>query len=279
MTTIKKLLLSLAAILVAGVVYGFMPVDMITVKGSDTMVIMAQRWAEVYQGKNPGVKISVTGGGSGTGISALINGTTDICNASRPMTSSEKSQLKARFGSPGVEVRTAKDGITIYVNPSNQVKQLSIPQLRDIYTGKITNWNQVGGKNARIILYGRENSSGTYGFFKEHVLNNLDFASNTQTLPGTAAIVNAIIKDPNGIGYGGFGYAKGVHIAAVSQKDGGQAYTPSESTIGSGQYPISRFLYIYLRNRPTGALKSYIDWILSDEGQKIVRQVGYFPIR
>jgi phosphate transport system substrate-binding protein len=279
MTTMKKLLLSLMALLTAGVVYGFMPFDTITVKGSDTMVILAQRWAEVYQGKNPNVRISVTGGGSGTGISALINGTTDICNASRPMTSAEKNLLKTRFGSPGVEVRTAKDGITIYTNPSNPVKTLSIPQLRDIYTGRITNWNQVGGKNARIILYGRENSSGTYGFFKEHVLNNLDFASATQTLPGTAAIVNAVIKDPNGIGYGGFGYAKGVGIASVSTTTGGQAFTPSESTIKSGSYPISRFLYIYLRNRPTGVLKNYIDWILSDEGQKIVTQVGYFSVK
>jgi phosphate transport system substrate-binding protein len=275
----KKLLLSLLALVTVIGVYGFMSLDTITMKGSDTMVILAQRWAEVYQSKHPNVRISVTGGGSGTGISALINGTTDICDASRPMTASEKNQLKQRFGSPGVEVRTALDGVTIYVNPSNTVKQLSMNQLKAIFTGQISNWSQVGGKNARIILYGRENSSGTYTFFKETVLKNQDFASSTATLPGTAAIVNAVLKDANGIGYGGYGYSKGVHVVGVSATDGGTPITPSEQTVRSGTYPISRFLYIYLRNRPTGELKSYIDWILSDEGQQIVKKVGYFPLR
>ena len=275
----KKILLSLLALVAAGGVYGFMALDTITMKGSDTMVILAQRWAEVYQSKHSNVRISVTGGGSGTGISALINGTTDICNASRPMTTSEKNQLKQRYGSPGIEVRAALDGVTIYVNPSNSVKQLSMNQLKAIFTGQVTNWSQVGGKNARIILYGRENSSGTYGFFKEHVLKNQDFASSTATLPGTAAIVNAVLKDPNGIGYGGYGYSKGIHVVGVSATDGGAAITPSEQSVRNGTYPISRFLYIYLRNRPTGELKSYIDWILSEEGQQIVKQVGYFSLR
>jgi phosphate transport system substrate-binding protein len=275
----KKIILTCFALVTAAVAFGFMPLDILTAKGSDTMVILAQRWAEAFQSKHPGVSIRVTGGGSGTGISALINGTTDICNASRPMTLSEKDKLKQRFGNPGVEVRTAKDGITIYANPGNPVKKLSIPQLKKIFTGEYTNWSQVGGRNAPIILYGRENSSGTYQFFKEHVLNNEDYASSTQTLPGTAAVVNAVIKDPNGIGYGGFGYAKGVHVVEVSVADGGQGYVPSEQTISNGTYPISRFLYIYLRNRPTGTLKEYIDWILSPEGQAIVKQVGFFPIR
>jgi phosphate transport system substrate-binding protein len=275
----KKALYSLVALGAVAIVYGFMPLDVITVKGSDTMVILAQKWAETYMAKNSGVSIRVTGGGSGTGISALINGTTDICNSSRPMKPAEKEKLKQRFGTPGVEVRVAKDGITIYTHPSNGVKQLSLPQLKGIYTGTITNWQQVGGKNARIVLYGRENSSGTYSFFKEHVLGNRDFAASTQTLPGTAAIVNAITKDPNGIGYGGFGYAKGVKILSVSHTDGGAAMAPSAQSIKSGNYPISRFLYIYLRNRPTGALKAYIDWIISDAGQKVVNQAGYFPIK
>jgi phosphate transport system substrate-binding protein len=272
--------LSLFAALVAVVVlFGFMPLNVITVKGSDTMVLLAQRWAEVYMASHPSTSVRVTGGGSGTGISALINGTTDVCNSSRPMKPAEKEKLKQRYGSAGVEVRVAKDGITIYTHPSNAVSKLSLAQLKGIYTGSITNWQQVGGRNARIILYGRENSSGTYSFFKEHVLSNQDFAPATQTLPGTAAIVNAITKDPNGIGYGGFGYAKGIKIVPVSHKDGGAAVAPSAQTIKAGTYPISRFLYIYLRNRPTGALKEYIDWIISDAGQKAVIQAGYFPIR
>ncbi|MEO5930755.1 MAG: phosphate ABC transporter substrate-binding protein [Candidatus Kapaibacterium sp.] len=275
----KKAILSIAVLVAAIAFYGFMSLDVITVKGSDTMVILAQRWAETYQAKHPGVQIRVSGGGSGTGISALINGSTDICDASRSMTAAEKNSLKQRFGSPGVEVRAARDGVTIYLNPSNPVKQLSMSQLKGIFTGQITNWSQVGGRAGRIILYGRENSSGTYGFFKEHVLKGQDFASSTQTLPGTSAIVNAVVKDPNGVGYGGFGYSKGVHVCGVSATDGGAVYTPSEETVRNGTYPISRFLYIYLKNRPTGELKNYIDWILSDEGQKVVRQAGYFPIK
>lgn len=275
----KKVILACLALAAVVVAYGFMPLDVITAKGSDTMVILAQRWAETYQNSHAGVSIRVTGGGSGTGISALINGTTDLCNASRPMTGSEKDKLKQRYGSPGVEVRVAKDGITIYTNPTNPVKRLSVSQLKGIFTGKITNWSQVGGKNAPVILYGRENSSGTYSFFKEHVLNDEDYASSTQTLPGTAAVVNAVIKDPNGIGYGGFGYAKGITVVEVSATDGGQAYTPTESTIQTGTYPITRFLYIYLRNRPTGAIKEYIDWILSPAGQDVVRKIGFFPVR
>jgi phosphate transport system substrate-binding protein len=272
-------LIGAAAIGAIGLFLGFMPLDVITVKGSDTMVLLAQRWAEDYMSKHPGVSVRVTGGGSGTGISALINGTTDICNSSRPMKPSEREKLKQRYGSAGVEVRVAKDGITVYTHPSNPVAKLSLTQLKGIYTGTITNWQQLGGRNARIILYGRENSSGTYSFFKEHVLAGQDFAPATQTLPGTSAIVNAITKDPNGIGYGGFGYAKGVKIVPVSHKDGGAGIAPSAESIKSGNYPISRFLYLYLRNRPTGALKAYVDWIISDEGQRDVLKAGYFPIR
>ena len=274
----KKLTLLLPLIAACIGLYAFMPADIITVKGSDTMVILAQKWAETYQAKNSGVSIRVTGGGSGTGISALINGTTDICNSSRPMTKTEKQQLKNRYGSPGVEVRVAKDGITIYVHPSNGVAKLSLAQLKGIYMGTITNWSQVGGKNARIIVYGRENSSGTYAFFKEHVLKGYDFGGSVQTLPGTAAVVNAVAKDANGMGYGGFGYAKGVKICQVSSTDGGAGITPSEQTINNGSYPISRYLYIYLKNRPTGALKSYVDWIISAEGQAVVKKTGYFPL-
>jgi phosphate transport system substrate-binding protein len=274
----KKLILTALVLATMVGVYGFMALDIITVKGSDTMVILAQRWAETYQAKTPGVSIRVSGGGSGTGISALINGTTDICDASRSMTASERNQLKGRFGSPGVEVRAARDGITIYVNQSNPIKQLSLGQLKGIFTGQITNWKQLGGSDARIVLYGRENSSGTYSFFKEHVLKNQDYASNCATLPGTAAIVNAVLKDARGIGYGGVGYLKGVRAVPVSATDGGTPYMATEQTVKSGTYPISRFLYLYLRNRPTGALKAYIDWIISPEGQSVVKKAGYFTV-
>ena len=266
-------------IIAAAMGFGFYrPATTITVKGSDTMVILAQRWAEVYMAKHPGVTVQVTGGGSGTGIAALINGTTDICNASRPMKSSEREKLKQRFNSLGVEIKAAKDGLTIYVSESNPVKELSLEQLKDIYTGKITNWKDVGGPNARIILYGRENSSGTYVYFKDNVLGAADYSSTMQTLPGTAAVVNAVSKDANGIGYGGAAYAKGIRELSVKKDAGSAAYAPTEANVKSGAYPISRYLFMYVRSRPTGDMKEYIDWILSAEGQELVKKVGYFPV-
>ncbi|NTW48552.1 MAG: phosphate ABC transporter substrate-binding protein [Chlorobiales bacterium] len=251
----------------------------ITVKGSDTMVILAQRWSEIYMSQHPDVKIQVTGGGSGTGISALINGSTDICNASRPMKQSEIQQLKQRYGTLGVKVPAAKDGLSVYVHESNAVKELTMEQIKDIYTGKITNWKQVGGQDIKIIVYGRENSSGTYVFFKDHVLEGADYTSSMQSMPGTAAVVNAVSKDKNSIGFGGAAYGKGIKFLAVKKDANSPGYEPTEENVKSEKYPISRYLYMYLRNRPTGALKEFIDWTLSAEGQKIVSQVGYFPVK
>ena len=268
-------------IVAAALFFGFamQPADVITVKGSDTMVILAQRWAEVYMSKHPGVTVQVTGGGSGVGISALINGTTDICNASRPMKQSEIDKLKARFNVLGIEIKTAKDGLSLYLNETNPVQELSLDQLKKIYTGETTNWKDVGGPDAKIILYGRENSSGTYVYFKDNVLGGADFSPMTQTMPGTAAVVNAVAKDKYGIGYGGAAYGKGIKYAKVKKDAGSKAYEPTEENVKSGMYPISRYLYMYTRNRPTGALKEYIDWILSAEGQQIVTKVGYFPVK
>lgn len=253
--------------------------EVITVKGSDTMVILAQRWAETYMKKNKNVTIQVTGGGSGTGISALINGTTDICNSSRPMKREEKIKLKEKYGTPGVEIKVAIDGLAIYVNEKNPINELSIQQIRDIYVGKINNWKEVGGPDARIIRYSRENNSGTYAYFKDEVLLGADFHPTTQYLPGTAAVVNAISKDKNGIGYGGAAYGKGIKELKVRKDDKSPAYAPTRENIRKGLYPISRYLYMYTVKRPEGEIKKFIDWVLSEEGQKIVSQVGYYPIR
>ena len=274
-----KIIISI--VLAAALFFGFMaqPGDVITVKGSDTMVILAQRWAEVYMAKHPNVTVQVTGGGSGVGISALINGTTDICNASRPMKQSEIDKLKARFNVLGVEIKTAKDGLSLYVNESNPVQELSLEQIKKIYTGETQNWKDLGGPDAKIILYGRENSSGTYVYFKDNVLGGADFSPMTQTMPGTAAVVNAVAKDKYGIGYGGAAYGKGIKYAKVKKDAKSTAYEPAEANVKSGLYPISRYLYMYTRNRPTGALKEYVDWILSTEGQEIVSKVGYFPVK
>lgn len=270
------LLITLAAVMIGSA--AFMQQAKITIKGSDTMVILAQRWAEIYMKKNPAVNIQVTGGGSGVGIAALINGTTDIANSSRPIKSSEIQKLKDRYNTLGVEIPCAKDGITVFLHESNKVKELSIKQLSDIYQGKITNWKNLGGDDAPIKLYGRENSSGTYAFFKDEVVKG-DYAAGCQTLPGTAAVVNAVKKDKYGIGYGGAAYAAGVKHCAVKKDSQTPGVMPSTETIAKNQYPITRYLYLYMRNRPTGETKKFIDWILSPDGQKIITDVGYFPVK
>lgn len=270
---------TILAILLSALAFGFKSNETITVKGSDTMVILAQRWAEVYMSKHPNVTVQVTGGGSGVGISALINGSTDICNASRPMKTSEREKLKTRYNSLGVEIKAAKDGLSLYTNQSNPVAELSLDQIKQIYTGKITNWKQVGGKDAKIILYGRENSSGTYVYFKDNVLQGQDYSPSMQSLPGTAAVVNAVSKDKSGIGFGGAAYAKGIKLIKVKKNSSSLAYAPTDANIKAGTYPITRFLYMYTKSRPSGAMKEYIDWILSSEGQAIVNKVGYFPVK
>jgi len=259
--------------------FAFMPAPKkITIKGSDTMVILAQKWAEVYMKSHTETILQVTGGGSGTGISALINGATDICTSSRPMKQSEMDKLKDRYSSFGIEIPCAKDGITVFLNETNPVEELTIKQLSGIFSGRIKNWKEVGGPDKDIKLYGRENSSGTYVFFKDNVVKT-DYAASCQTLPGTAAVVNAVSKDKYGIGYGGSAYAKGVKHCAVKKDDKSTAYLATPETIKNNQYPITRYLYMYLTNRPTGDAKKFIDWVLSPEGQKIVVQVGYFPVR
>ncbi|MEI6576400.1 MAG: phosphate ABC transporter substrate-binding protein [Bacteroidota bacterium] len=274
----KKIIFIATIALIGFVGFAFMSADKITVKGSDTMVILAQKWAEVYMQKNPNASIQVTGGGSGVGISALINGSTDIANSSRPMKQSEMDKLKERYNTLGVEIACAKDGITVFLNETNPVKELSIKQLSAIFTGKTKNWKDIGGPDHEITLYGRENSSGTYVFFKDNVVK-ADYAASCQTLPGTAAVVNAVKKDKFGIGYGGAAYAAGVKHCMVKKDDKGTAYLPTADNIKTNVYPITRYLYMYVRNRPTGAMKSYIDWILSPEGQKLVTDIGYFPVK
>jgi phosphate transport system substrate-binding protein len=250
----------------------------ITVKGSDTMVILAQRWAEIYMKNNPAAAIQVTGGGSGVGIAALINGTTDIATSSRPIKTTEVEKLKERYNTLGVQIPCAKDGITVFLNESNRVKELTIQQLSNIYQARITNWKQLGGDDAPIRLYGRENSSGTYAFFKDEVVKG-DYAASCQTLPGTAAVVNAVKKDKNGIGYGGAAYAAGVKHCLVKRDANTPGIEPTPENIAKNQYPITRYLYLYMRNKPTGETKKFIDWILSPEGQKIITEVGYFPVK
>lgn len=259
----------------------------ITVKGSDTIVVLGQRWAEKYMQSNPDVAIQVTGGGSGTGISALVNGTTDIANASRPIKDKEIAKAK-KAGYYPQEFKVAMDSLAVVVNKDNPIQSLSMKQLAGIYTGKINNWKEVGGNDADILRYCRESNSGTYVFFKEEVLKNADYSADCQTMPGTSAVANAVAKDPAGIGYGGAAYfltQPQLRIISVS-KNGGEAVNPvlpdgklDYEAAWTGRYPIARYLYMYTAFKPKGEIKEYMDWILTPEGQVIVEEIGYVPMK
>jgi phosphate transport system substrate-binding protein len=250
----------------------------VTIKGSDTMVILGQRFAEEYMKNNPGVVIQVNGGGSGTGIAALINGTVDLAQSSRPMKEGEKGDVEKNRNAQLNETPVALDALAVFVHAGNPVQSLSIDQLASIYTGKVTNWNQVGGASAPIVLYGRENSSGTYEYFKEHVLGKADFAPRTQTLQGTAAVINAVSRDKNGIGYGGIAYAQGVRPIGVKKDAASPAVLPTEENVVNGTYPIARHLYFYWISTARPELEQFVRWATSPEGQKLVENVGYFPL-
>lgn len=251
-------------------------------KGSDTMVNLALAWAEAYMAIHPEVSISVTGGGSGTGIAAMINRTVDIANASRQMTPEEISAAEANGILPE-EFIIARDAIAVVVNPSNPVDRLTIQQISDIYTGKITNWEQVGGENRPIVLLSRESNSGTYDYFLENVIrmgedSDLLFAPDTLLMPSSEGISAEIRQNPNAIGYDGLGYVTpDQKVVAIAERDGGPYVLPSVETVNNGSYPISRPLYMYTAGEPSGRIKDYLDWILTD-GQQLVLDLGFVPL-
>jgi phosphate transport system substrate-binding protein len=263
----------------------------ITIKGSDTMVNLSQKWAEEYMKLHPEVSIQVTGGGSGTGVAALLNKTTEIANSSRELKSAELEDAKSKGVTP-FTYQVALDGIAVIVHPESKVDNLTIQQVSDIFSGKITNWKSVGGIDMPITLYGRENSSGTYEFFKEHVLGKVngkqvDYSTATQVLQGTAALGEAVARDKKGIGYGGVGYfaeRNDVKILHIKKDENSIAISPSENNkvnydvIWSGDYSISRYLYCFTNGEATGKLKEFMDFIVSQEGQDVVRTMEYIPL-
>lgn len=228
---------------------------------------------------HPDVTIQVTGGGSGTGISALIGGTTDVCQASRPMKDSEKEELKAKRSLDTIETPVALDALAIYVNKDNPITALNLEQAGKIFKGEITDWKDVGGKPGKIVLYGRENSSGTYVYFKEHVLENKDFPPAYQALPGTGAVVDAVAKDKSAIAYGGIGYAKDIKTLSIAKNAASPPVEPSMANVLNNSYPISRQLYWYTAGAPQGATKALLDWVLSPDDQKIVSEQGFYPLK
>lgn len=245
----------------------------ITVQGSDTMVNLAQAWAEEFQKANPGVSISVTGGGSGTGIASLINNTIDFADASRAMKPEEIAQAKSAGVTP-VENEVAKDGIVIMVNPANAVKNLTVDQLGKIYRGEITNWKDVGGADKPIVLLGRDTASGTYEFLKDAVVGkDANYAKSMKNLQSSQAIVDEVGKNPDAIGYVGIGY-ENASVKPVTIND----VAASVDTILNKSYPLSRGLFMYSNGKPDGVKKAYLDWILSPAGQKVVESQGFVPL-
>jgi phosphate transport system substrate-binding protein len=253
-------------------------------KGSDTIVNLALAWAEAYQSVEPEVQISVTGGGSGTGIAALINNTVDIANASRKIKEKEKENARANGIEP-VEFIIARDAIAIIVNPNNPLNELSLEQISAIYTGEINNWKEIGGEDRPIVRLSRETNSGTHVYFLEEVLrlgdkeSDLLFSMDTLLLPSSEGIIKEVSQNPNAIGYDGLGYVTDeVKVIAVSQQGSEEFIFPSANTVNNDQYPIARDLYMYTNGDPQGALKIYLDWILSSDAQAIVSELGFVPI-
>lgn len=254
-------------------------------KGSDTIVNLALAWAEKYQEEHPDIRISVTGGGSGTGIAALVNGTVDIANASRQIKAEEIDQAKANGVDP-VEHIIARDAIAVIVNPENRVNELTLQQISDIYSGKIRNWSEVGGEDRPIVRLSRETNSGTHVYFLETVLrlgNSEDktlFSTDTLLLPSSEGIIAEVRQNPNAIGYDGLGYVpKDLKTIAIAETDGGAYVLPSIATVNDKTYAIARDLYMYTDGEPTGHIKEYLDWILSEEAQQIVADLGFVPVK
>ncbi|MEA3349895.1 MAG: PstS family phosphate ABC transporter substrate-binding protein [Chloroflexota bacterium] len=260
------------------------PSETIENKGSDTIVNLALAWAERYQELHPQVRLSVTGGGSGTGIAALINGTVDIANASRKMQPEEVETAQANGVEP-VEFIVARDAIAIIVNPNNPIDKLTLEQISDIYSGKITNWLEVGGEDRPIVRLSRETNSGTHVYFLEEVIrigekgNKTLFSTSTLLLPSSEGIGVEIRQNPNAIGYDGLGYVtEDMKVIAVAREAGGDYILPSAESVNSEKYPIARDLYMYTNGEPAGTVKAYLDWILSPEAQPIVTELGFVPI-
>jgi phosphate transport system substrate-binding protein len=254
-------------------------------KGSDTIVNLALAWAEQYQTDHPEVRISVTGGGSGTGIAALVNGTVDIANASRQIKEEEIAEAQSKGIDP-VEFVIARDAIAVIVNPGNPVSELTLQQISDIYSGKIKNWQEVGGEDRPIVRLSRETNSGTHVYFLETVLrlgdsnNKTLFSMDTLLLPSSEGIVYEVRQNPNAIGYDGLGYVPDdLKMIAIARAPGEPYVLPSADTVNDGTYPIARDLYMYTAGQPTGAVQAYLEWILSPVAQAIVTDLGFVPIK
>lgn len=259
--------------------------DAIQIKGSDTMVNLGQAWAEEFNKRHPDVNISITGGGSGTGIAALISGTCDIAESSRAMADKEIKQAMDRGIKPEQDI-VAMDGLAVVVHPNNPVKNLTLDDLRNIFMGNIDNWQAVGGKNKPIVILSREVNSGTHIFFKEHVLRKGDakgpeeFSPSALLMPSSQAIADEIANNENAIGYYGMGYINsGQKAIAVADNSSSPFVPPTIENVKTDIYPISRPLYMCTNGQPKGAIKDFIDFVHSNDGQEIVKKLDFVPVK
>ncbi len=266
----KRILLALA---VASSVANAEP---ISIKGSDTIFTLVQRWADAYRKKNPDAVIAVSGGGSGLGIAALIAGSIDVASASRVIKESEQDKMRSRFNAPAIEIPVAKDAVAVYVNKANPLTSITEADLKQIYTGKISNWKQVGGPDAPISAFVREGGSGTYEWFRNKVLGGREY-ENTRAAAGAFGMVNAVFKDPNAIGYGAAPLARGIKLLKI--KDGTEEIECNAETMANGKYPLGRQVYFYSRKKPAGDFAGLLDFILSPEGQQIAVGAGFHPLK
>ncbi|MDD5116546.1 MAG: phosphate ABC transporter substrate-binding protein [Candidatus Omnitrophica bacterium] len=282
---LRKFCFVLAAALYLNPAFAGNDKNSIQMKGSDTMVNLCQSWAEQYMEKDPQAFIAVTGGGSGTGLSSLISGTCDIAASSRNIKDKEIALAKQKGINP-YEIKVALDGLAVVVNPQNPVSSLTVDQLAGIFTGKISNWKEVGGKDQKIVILSREVNSGTHVYFKEHVLRKNDpagkeeFAPQSLLLSSSQAIADEVAGNPSAIGYYGMGYISDKQKAiAVAGKEGAEYVSPTIDNVLSGKYPISRPLFFYTNGEPQGLVKKFIDYDLSKEGQDIVIKTDFVPVK
>jgi len=281
----KKILLVFLGLLFTVSAFAGKNNNSIQIKGSDTMVNLGQAWAEKYMEENPGAFVAVTGGGSGTGLSSLISGSCDIAMSSRNIKDKEIVLAKQKGINP-FEIKVALDGLAVVVNPTNSVSKLTIDQLAGIFTGKISNWKEVGGKDQKIVILSREVNSGTHVYFKEHVLRKMDanskeeFAPSALMLSSSQAIADEVAGNSGAIGYYGMGYICNKQKAIAVAKDAKSEYvTPNIENVISGKYPISRPLFLYTNAEPQGLIKKFVDYTLSKEGQEIVVKTDFVPTR
>lgn len=264
-------------LLIAALVLGSVATQAQKLKGSDTVLPLAQKEAEAYIKKNPSANVMVTGGGSGVGISALVEGTTEVAMASRKIKLDERLKIQ-EAGKVVVEKTVAWDALAVIVNPKNNVSQLTRQQLEDIFTGKITNWKQVGGADLKIVVYSRETSSGTYEFFKESILKNKNYMASVLSMPATGAIIQSVAQTPGAIGYVGHAYVnKSVKALKVSY-DGKNFVEPTYANAKNKTYPVVRPLYFYYTKNIEGKVKPFVDYVMSADGQKIVKEIGYIDV-